>query len=242
MAVTDQRLSTVLDIPSENAALGRTLLSESAAERLRSYISSGRVPEGTKITEREVSTLLGVSRVPAREALKILEAEGLVIVRPGGRYVTTLTEKDVRDLHVLRCNLETLAIRLAAQTVREEDRRAMAARMADLEEAAASGDPNEWTRCDLGLHRSIWQASDNAYLLKILDSVLGAIFVLADRDKARRNRDVAQDLQHHRDLIDLLSAGKAEQASEEMERHLTRSLQYTLETFQVSDPSSNPTE
>ena len=113
------------------------------------------MPEGTKITEREVSTLLGVSRVPAREALKILEAEGLVIVRPGGRYVTTLTEKDVRDLHVLRCNLETLAIRLAAQTVSEEDRRTMAARMADLEEAAASGDPNEWTRCDLALHRSI---------------------------------------------------------------------------------------
>ena len=90
-------------------------MSESAAERLRSYISSGRLPEGTKITEREVSTLLGVSRVPAREALMILEAEGLVIVRPGGRYVTTLIEKDVRDLHVPRCNLETLAILLAAQ-------------------------------------------------------------------------------------------------------------------------------
>ena len=121
MAVSDQRLSNVLDIPGEDARLGRTLLSERAAETLRNYISSGRVPEGTKITEREVSTLLGVSRVPAREALKILEAEGLVDVRSGGRYVTTLTEKDVRDLYVLRSNLETLAIRLAAQNASEED-------------------------------------------------------------------------------------------------------------------------
>jgi DNA-binding GntR family transcriptional regulator len=129
---------------------------------------------------------------------------------------------------VLRCNLETLAIRLAAQTVSEEDRLVMSARMADLEEAAISGDPNEWTRCDMALHRSIWQASGNAYLLKILDSVLGAIFVLADRDKTQRERDVSKDLQYHRDLIDLVSEGKAEQASEEMERHLNRSLKNSL--------------
>ena len=237
-----ERLSTVLDIPGEDAALGRTLLSERAADTLRSYISSGQVPEGTKITEREVSALLGVSRVPAREALKILEAEGLIVVRSGGRFVTTLTEKDVRDLHVLRCHLETLAIRLAAETINDEERRAMAESMADLEEAAASGDPNEWTRCDIALHRSIWKASGNAYLLKILDSVFGSIFVLADRDKTRRDRDVEQDLQHHRDLIDLVATGQAERASQEMERHLTRSLHYTLETFQVPEQSTDSTQ
>lgn len=234
-----ERLSTVLDIPGEGAALGRTLLSERAAETLRIYISSGRIPEGTKITEREVGALLGISRVPAREALKILEAEGLVEVRSGGRYVTTLTEKDVRDIHVLRCNLEILAIRLAAENRSAEDLQAMAARMADLEEAGANDDPNEWTRCDLALHRSIWQASGNAHLRKILDSVLGPIFIMADRDKTHRSRDVAQDLKHHRDLIDLVSAGKTEEAGEEMERHLTRSLQNSLKTFQVTDPPSD---
>jgi GntR family transcriptional regulator, gluconate operon transcriptional repressor len=242
MASNDKRLSTVLDFPGEGALLGRTLLSEEAAETLRSYISSGRVPEGTKLTEGEVSTLLGISRSPAREALKILESEGLVIVRRGVRYVTTLTEKDVRDLHELRCNLETLAIRLAAERVNEQDRLTMSEKMADLEKAAKSGDPNEWTRCDLALHRSLWQASGNSYLLKILDSFLGAIFILADRDKTHRDRDVAQDLKHHRDLIDLVSAGKAEQASDEMQRHLTRSLQYTLDTFQLSEPSSEQIE
>ena len=237
-----ERLSTVLDIPGEGAVLGRTLLSERAAETLRSYISSGRIPEGTKITEREVGALLGISRVPAREALKILEAEGLVVVHSGGRYVTTLTEKDVRDLHVLRSNLETLAIRLAAQHRSGEDRQAMAARMAELEEAGASGDPNEWTRCDLAVHRSIWQASGNAHLLKILDSVLGPIFVLADRDKTHRDRDVAQDVRHHRDLVDLVSAGKAEEASAEMERHLERSLRNSLKTFQFTEPPSDSAE
>ncbi len=133
-----------------------------------------------------------------------------------------------------------LAIRLAAQTASAEDRHAMAARMADLEEAAASGDPS--TRCDLALHRSIWQASDNAHLLKILDSVFGAIFIMADRDITQRSRDVALDLQYHRDLIDLVSAGKAGQASQEMDRHLNRSLQNSLKTFQVPEPSSDPAQ
>ena len=88
--------------------------------------------------------------------------------------------------------------------------------------------------------RSIWQASSNAYLLKILDSVFGAIFIMADRDKARRSRDVALDLQYHRDLIDLVLSGKIEQASEEMDRHLTRSLQNSLNTFQVPEPPTAP--
>lgn len=235
MAASDPRLSNVLDIPGEDAALGRTLLSERAAETLRNYISSGRVPEGTKITEREVSTLLGVSRVPAREALKILEGEGLVVVRSGGRYVTTLTEKDVCDLYVLRCNLETLAIRLAAQTASEEDLLAMSARMEDMEEAAAGGDPNECARCDMALHRSIWQASGNAYLLKILDSVLGSIFVLADRDRAHSSDGATRGVKSHRKLIDLVAARKAEEASEEMERQLMRALKNSLKTFQLSE-------
>ena len=67
--------------------------------------------------------LLGISRAPARDALKILESQGLVVVRSGGRFVTTLTEQDVRDLHELRCALETLAIRLAASRDRDNAHR-----------------------------------------------------------------------------------------------------------------------
>lgn len=48
----------------------------------------------------------------------------------------------------------------------------------------------EWARYDLAMHRSIWEISGNRYLIKILGSVLGPVFVLADRDKAHRERDV----------------------------------------------------
>ncbi|MBT3342824.1 MAG: GntR family transcriptional regulator [Gemmatimonadetes bacterium] len=233
---SDQRLSTVLDLDQKDATIDRTLLSERVAATLRGYISDGRIPEGTKITEREVSALLGVSRAPARDALKLLELEGLVIVRPGGRYVTTLTEADVRDLHDIRCALETLAIRLAAERIEEQGRVAIEDSMQQLRVAATSADPSDWTRYDLALHRSIWQASGNQHLLNVLSSVLGPVFVLADRDKAQRLRDIAEDLQHHQDLVDLIVASKPDEAASEMKCHLDRSLQFTLETFQLGEP------
>ena len=168
--------------------------------------------------------------------------EGLIIARPGGRYVTTLTEKDVRDLHEIRCSLETLAISLAAQRVDTNDLETMRLRMEELEQAAIDGDANEWTRCDLGLHQSIWEASGNAHLLKILSSVLGPVFVLADRDKTHRERDVTEDLKHHQDLVDLVSAGKHAEAAQEMERHLDRSLRNSLETFSLPGAASDSQE
>ena len=76
MAAVREGLSQLPDL--HKSKLDRNLLRDQAAEILREYISNGRIPEGTRLTEREVSQWLGVSRMPAREALMILEAEGLV--------------------------------------------------------------------------------------------------------------------------------------------------------------------
>jgi DNA-binding GntR family transcriptional regulator len=79
-------------------------------------------------------------------------------------------------------------------------------------------------------------------LLRILDSVLGPVFVLAERDKSHRERDVAHDLQDHRTLIDLVYAWQAQQASNEIERHLTRFLENSLQTFRLSAASTGSAE
>ena len=73
--------------------LDRNSLKEQSTELLRSYIISGRIPPGTKLAERELADLLGVSRMPARDALMDLEREGLVVSRPNGRYVIRIAFK-----------------------------------------------------------------------------------------------------------------------------------------------------
>jgi DNA-binding GntR family transcriptional regulator len=191
---------------------------------LRDYIGNGRIPEGTKLTEREVSRLLGISRMPARDALMILEAEGLILSQPDGRYVISLTEKDVRDVHVLRWTLERVAAELAATNSNPENRAILQARLDDLASAAESGDPGACTRCDMALHRAIWQQAGNPHLLRVLDSVLGAVFVLCDRVKANAPHDWGMMLRDHRQLVALIANGESEAAGKAMEAHLQNAL------------------
>jgi DNA-binding GntR family transcriptional regulator len=233
MVKAEKRLSGLPGIQEDQLKLDRNLLKDRAAEMLRDSIGSGRIPEGTKLTEREVSRLLGISRMPAHEALTILEAEGLVVSRPDGRYVIELTEKDVRDIHALRCTLEQLAVELAAANANPKNRAALQTRLQALEEAVASGNPEACTKCDMALHRAIWQQAENPHLLRVLDSVRGAIFVLADRVKLYGSEDFERMLIGHRKLVELVTAGEGKGARQMLKVHLESSLRESLRTFQI---------
>jgi len=235
MAVSEKRLLDLADMQDTDISLNRSLLKERATNTLRDYISSGRIPEGTKLTERDVSTLLGVSRAPVRDALMALEAEGLVVSKSTGRYVIELTEKDVRDIHVLRWTLERLAVELVVENMTAVNREMLLDVLHDLEEAAMGEDANDWTKCDMALHRTIWQLANNAHLLKVLDSVFGAIFVLAERTTIYGKRNFKRAFERHRELVHLIISGDGEKAGQAMESHLKRSMTANLKTFRLSD-------
>ena len=239
MMLAQNRLSGLPDILDVDMSLERSLLKDRAADTLRTYISSGEIPEGTKLTERDVSELLGISRSPARDALMVLETEGLVVFRSTGRFVIELTEKDVRDIHMLRWTLERVAAEQAAANVTDANREELYAALRDLE-AAVDGDAHDWARCDTALHRTIWRLADNAYLLKILDSVLGAIFVLAERDKMYGTRDSERDIANHRELVDLIAAGDGVKAGQVVELQVKQSLEKTLKTFRLPEIADTP--
>jgi DNA-binding GntR family transcriptional regulator len=239
MMLTENRLSNLPEIANTDMSLKRSLLKDRAADTLRDYISSGRIPEGTKLAERDVSELLGISRSPARDALMTLETEGLVVSKPSGRFVIELTEKDVRDIHLLRWTLERLAAELAASNVTEANRGELYAALRAME-AAVDGDAHDWARCDMALHRTIWRLADNAYLLKVLDSVFGAIFVLAERDKMYGTRDNERVIANHRELVDLIAAGDGAKAGRVVEEQVKESLEDTLKTFRLPEIPDGP--
>ena len=239
MMLAQNRLSGLPDILDVDMSLERSLLKDRAADTLRTYISSGEIPEGTKLTERDVSELLGISRSPARDALMVLETEGLVVFRSTGRFVIELTEKDVRDIHMLRWTLERVAAEQAAANVTDANREELYAALRDLE-AAVDGDAHDWARCDTALHRTIWRLADNAYLLKVLDSVFGAIFVLAERDKRYGKRNNERVIANHRKLVDLIAAGDGANAGREVELQIKRSLERNLKTFKLPKLTDEP--
>ena len=93
-------------------------LSERVAEALRERIISGRLPAGSKLNERELSAELDVSRIPLREALPLLEAEGFIHSEArSGSFVHTFTLRDAVEVFDLRLRLEPFAAQCAALRV-----------------------------------------------------------------------------------------------------------------------------
>lgn len=230
-----QRLSDLSGLQGR-VKLDRTLLRDTAVEKLREFIGSGLIPEGTKISEREVSEMLGISRMPARDALMTLEHEGLVENRPDGRYVIRLTEDQVRGFLQVRAALERLAAELAASNMNEDARELLMAKLRDLEDAAARGDPDLCAARDIALHQAIWELSGNAQLLRFLQSMVGVILVLTQRVNLFGNGDSQRLLNDHRGLVELITSGDAASAGRALEDEIrTNAMADALRTFRVPD-------
>src|SRR5258708_11752874 len=90
--------------------------------RLRDYVVEGNIPEGARVPERQLCEMLGISRPPLREALKVLAAEGLIELLPNrGARVRQLGVRDLEELFDVMAGLESLAGRLACEAITDEE-------------------------------------------------------------------------------------------------------------------------
>jgi DNA-binding GntR family transcriptional regulator len=221
------RLVTLLDEHLENhPTLARKSLKDQAIELLRDYIVGGSIPPGTKLVEREVADLLGISRAPVRDALMELEKEGLVVSKPSGRYVIKLTERDVRELYKVRLVLERLAAELAAQNTCPENRAALTAKLEAMRAAVAQGDRPKHVAADVEMHWLVWKQADNEHLLRMLDSMIGPVFMFVSNNADEF--DWQETLHLHEDLTASVNSGDSVAAGRSIERHLDNALQRSL--------------
>lgn len=210
--------------------LDRNSLKDQSTDLLRSYIISGRIPPGTKLAERELADLLGVSRMPARDALMDLEREGLVVSRPNGRYVIELHSKDIEQLFEMRLVLERLAVRAAAANHSEQNCAALRANLAEMAASIARNDRNGYVRADLEAHQLIWHQANNPYLLKMLNSIVGPIFMfISSQPDFQTNWQETQQM--HQELADAICAGDGDQAVRSIEAQMQNSVDLSYRVF-----------
>ncbi|HMN28667.1 MAG TPA: GntR family transcriptional regulator [Caldilineaceae bacterium] len=211
--------------------LERSSLKEQTTELLRSYIIGGRLPPGTKLVERTLADLLGTSRMPVRDALMDLEREGLVISRPNGRYVIELDQPAVENLFQLRLVLERLAVEQATANGTTAHCTALLANLQQMQEAIRLDDGDAYARSDLEAHQLIWQQARNPYLLKMLNSIVGPIFMfIANQTEVRSNWH--ETLQMHQELAAAICAGNVARAVASIEEQLRYSCQLSLRAFE----------
>ncbi len=198
-----------------------------AYEELRRRILAGELAQGQTISQEQLAAELGLSTTPLREALRRLDAEGLVALDAHrDARVTELTAEEARSLFELRLNLDPMAAKLAASRRTEADMAAVERALEGLEPlGAASG--VEPLLAHRAFHRSVYIASHNTLLMSLLDG----LWDKADRYRQLRLRtrpDTVEDHERvraeHAAIAAAVLAGDARTAERVMRRHVRGSL------------------
>jgi len=216
--------------PSSKAPSQRALAAE-----IRSRITSGRLPLGTQISDKQLAAELNVSRTPVRDALVQLQTEGLVVTRPqSGTFVFDLTIEDLRDICATRAILEAGALRLAASAQAADLMGCLSLVVGRAAIALADGDLTLCDQLDSRFHEGLVAASGSSYLVRAycgISDKLRALRHRLPREQARMERAIAQ----HRHIIDLWSAGRIDHAAAEISAHVTN----VLHVLTGPQPSEN---
>lgn len=191
---------------------------------LRQEIIAGSLRPGDRLVERELADRFGVSRVPVREAIRALVAEGFVhFETPRRTVVRRLTPNDVRELFELREALEVYAAGLAAERMTPED-------LAEVEElldraaaATEAGDAELITDINSLLHDRILAMAGNALLTEALEPVAGRL-----RWMTRRNEEWPQLLVEHRELYEAIASGDPDRARAHALAHVRTNYRSTV--------------
>lgn len=197
-----------------------TLHGETTYERLCEEIRSGKLPPGSRLRETEIAERLAVSRTPVREAIRRLEADGLVDHLPrSGAVVRKLEYPELMELYEMRTVLEGTAARLAARAASPVELEELVA--INDEMRAAAGRPEVVIGLNRQFHKLLLDAARNRFLLRAMATVENTLLILGSSSMAMPDR-AREAVDEHREVLDSLLARDGAGAEAAMRRHMER--------------------
>lgn len=188
--------------------------------RLRADILSGRYAENEELKEMAIGEEMGVSRTPVREAFRQLELEGLIQIIPNkGAYVTGITEKDVKDIYVIRSLLEGLCARWATEHITQAQMEEMEENVYLAEFHAGKGHLDQLAELDNRFHDIMYEACDS----KLLEHHLKDLhqYVLRVRRKTLANaKRGPKSNEEHKNIMEAIKTGDADLAERLAHQHM----------------------
>jgi DNA-binding GntR family transcriptional regulator len=144
---------------------------------LREAILRGDIKPGERLMELQLASKLGVSRTPIREAIRMLEQEGLAVTVPRkGAEVAKMTLKDMEDVLEIREALDELAVRIACENISEEQLERLGDIKEQFENNTIVGDVKEIAAADVSFHDVIYEATDNPKLVTLLNNLREQVY------------------------------------------------------------------
>ncbi len=189
-------------------------------QTLRSAILTGDLKPGERLMELQLADKLGVSRTPIREAIRMLEHEGLAKTIPRkGAEVAKMTEKDMEDVIQIRLALEELAGSVACIKITPDELDMLKAAMTAFEERLNDSDVVEIAKADEEFHDIIIRSAENPKLLEIMKNLREQIYRY--RAEYLKKKEVYPILiKEHRELYASLAERNSEAVVKIMQDHL----------------------
>jgi DNA-binding GntR family transcriptional regulator len=203
-----------------NLILKHRTISAAITTQLRDAVLSGEQPSGSQLRQDALAAQFGVSRIPVREALLQLEAEGLVHIVPHkGAVVTGLSKAEVDDIFGLRGLLEVRLLRRSAPLLEAEDFSEIDSIQKAFAEAIRGRDAARWGTLNAELHMALYRRADLPRTITVVANLLTAserYTRIQLTGKAAWQRAQTE----HGELIDLCRAHETEAACMLLERHI----------------------
>ncbi len=189
-------------------------------QTLRAAILKGDLKPGERLMELQLAAKLGVSRTPIREAIRMLEQEGLAITIPRkGAEVARMTEKDVDDVLQIRCALEELAVRSSCVYITQADIENLEVARDKFRESTETDDITAIAKADEDFHNVLYNASKNPKLQTLLNNLREQMY----RYRVEYLKDssvYSQLIAEHDALYEAIMSRNAEEAASITRRHL----------------------
>ncbi|WP_250523608.1 MULTISPECIES: GntR family transcriptional regulator [unclassified Caballeronia] len=202
-------------------------LPEQVADYIVAGIAKGELRAGQRLIEVDLCDKLGVSRIPLREALRILQAQGVVRTIPNrGSFVNQLSAEETAEILEIRLSIERTALRRLLKRVPTEPAIVMElqGRLEDLRRAARVRDQLTYCQADLAFHQCIVDLSGSPLLQATWNSLArGVLFFLMQEREVKF--DYREQLRDHQRLVDLIQAVDGAELESEIGSHIRKNLE-----------------
>ncbi|MCC8049647.1 MAG: GntR family transcriptional regulator [Clostridiales bacterium] len=197
-------------------------------QTLRQAILRGEIRPGERLMEIHLAQKLGVSRTPVREAIRMLELEGLVTTIPRrGAVVADITVSDMEDVLEVRLALEELAVQIVCKKLTQEQLNEMKALAAGFRRTLDGDDVGECAQADMVFHEAIYNATGNKRLVQILNNLREQMYRY--RMEYLKDKSSHQVLaEEHAEILQALEERDEQRALEATRRHIARQKEHII--------------
>jgi DNA-binding GntR family transcriptional regulator len=186
--------------------------------RLIAEVRAGKLRPNDRLTETEIAARFGISRTPVREAIRQLEADGLVLHAPRvGAVVRSLDYSEISELYEMRAVLEGTAARLTARTASATELAELEAINAEMRHAA--GDVGRLYELNRDFHFAMLNAAKNRYLASSVGALQKTLLILGPSTMGEGSRADAA-LAEHAEVLAAIRMRDEEAAEDAMRRHI----------------------